>query len=86
MLIGAPELHHWHHDRARDAGNYANISPLMDLLFGTYRCPDHEPPVFGIREPIAKSYLGQLLHPFLPVQRDQPAPLSLPAADSANRP
>lgn len=66
MLIGAPELHHWHHDRHRDAGNYANISPLMDLLFGTYRCPDHEPDSFGIAEPIAPSYLGQLLHPFLP--------------------
>jgi sterol desaturase/sphingolipid hydroxylase (fatty acid hydroxylase superfamily) len=64
MLVGAPQLHHWHHDRARDAGNYANISPLMDLLFGTYRCPDHEPEAFGIREPIASSYLGQMLHPF----------------------
>lgn len=52
MLIGAPELHHWHHDKARDAGNYANISPLMDLLFGTYRCPDHEPETFGIHEPV----------------------------------
>jgi sterol desaturase/sphingolipid hydroxylase (fatty acid hydroxylase superfamily) len=64
MLIGAPELHHWHHDRARDAGNYANISPLMDLLFGTYRCPDHEPESFGISEPIAKGYFAQMLHPF----------------------
>ena len=27
-FVGAPELYHWHHDRARDAGNYANISPL----------------------------------------------------------
>ena len=35
------------HDKARDAGNYANISPLMDLLFGTYRCPKHEPEAFG---------------------------------------
>jgi len=66
MLIGAPELHHWHHDRDRDAGNYANISPLMDMLFGTYRCPDHEPASFGIKEPIARSYLGQMLHPFRP--------------------
>jgi sterol desaturase/sphingolipid hydroxylase (fatty acid hydroxylase superfamily) len=64
MLVGAPELHHWHHDRDRDAGNYANISPLMDLLFGTYRCPDHEPESFGIKEAIPRSYLGQLLHPF----------------------
>ncbi len=65
-FIGAPELHHWHHDRARDAGNYANISPLMDLLFGTYRCPGHEPEAFGIREPIRRDYPGQLLHPFHP--------------------
>ena len=64
MIIGAPELHHWHHDKARDAGNYANISPLMDILFGTYRCPDHEPESFGIHEPISKHYLGQLWHPF----------------------
>ena len=63
MLIGAPELHHWHHERSRDAGNYANISPLMDILFGTYRCPDHEPEQLGINEPISRSYLGQLLHP-----------------------
>ena len=53
-FVGAPELHHWHHDRASDAGNYANISPLMDLAFGTYRCPDHEPEAFGIHEPIPR--------------------------------
>lgn len=64
MLIGAPELHHWHHDKALDAGNYANLSPLMDMLFGTYRCPDREPEAFGIHEPISKNYFGQLLHPF----------------------
>lgn len=63
-LIGSPELHHWHHHRTRDAGNYANVSPLMDLIFGTYRCPDHEPEALGIDEPISQNYLGQLLHPF----------------------
>lgn len=66
MLVGSPELHHWHHDRARDAGNYANLSPLMDILFGTYRCPAHEPAEFGIREPTPETYLGQLLRPALP--------------------
>lgn len=74
MLIGAPELHHWHHDKARDAGNYANISPLMDLLFGTYVCPDHEPEAFGIHEPISQDYLGQMIHPFKSplIQRSEP--------------
>jgi sterol desaturase/sphingolipid hydroxylase (fatty acid hydroxylase superfamily) len=64
MLIGAPELHHWHPDRDRDAGNHANISPLMDVIFGTYRCTDHEPEHFGINEPISRSCLVQMLHPF----------------------
>jgi sterol desaturase/sphingolipid hydroxylase (fatty acid hydroxylase superfamily) len=66
MLVGAPELHHWHHDRERDAGNYANISPLMDILFGTYRCPDHEPEHFGLKEPAPSTYLGFMVEPFLP--------------------
>lgn len=63
-FIGAPELHHWHHSRERDAGNYANVSPLMDLFFGTYRCPLHEPEAFGVSESMPRTYLGQLLHPF----------------------
>jgi sterol desaturase/sphingolipid hydroxylase (fatty acid hydroxylase superfamily) len=69
MLIGAPELHHWHHARDRDAGNYANISPLMDILFGTYRCPDHEPEQFGTNEPPPRGYLAHLLRPFFPRKR-----------------
>lgn len=64
VLIGAPELHHWHHDRDRESGNYANVSPLMDILFRTYHCPDTEPQHLGINEPVPQSYLGQLLHPF----------------------
>lgn len=64
VLIGAPELHHWHHDRDRLAGNYANVSPLMDVLFGTYVCPDNEPQAFGVKEHIPRTYLGQIFHPF----------------------
>jgi len=66
LLIGAPELHHWHHDRSRDAGNYANLAPFLDLLFGTYHCPEHEPEAFGITEPVTQNFVGQLLRPFLP--------------------
>ncbi len=64
MVVGSPRAHHWHHDMDRHAGNYANISPLMDIIFGTYHCPDHEPERVGIGEPIASGYVGQLLHPF----------------------
>jgi hypothetical protein len=38
----------------------------MDILFGTYTCPDHEPRAFGIHERTPKNYIGHLLHPFLP--------------------
>lgn len=65
-IIGSPELHHWHHDLNRKAGNYANVSPLMDVIFGTYVCPDHEPEAFGIEEKFSKNYFGQLIHPLLP--------------------
>jgi len=71
-FVGAPELHHWHHDKDRRAGNYANISPLMDILFGTYKCPDHEPEAFGIHEPIAEGYVGQMVHPFWPKKEHEP--------------
>ncbi len=64
VLVGAPELHHWHHSRERESGNYANLSPLMDIIFGTYRCPDHEPESLGVGEPMPKTYLGQMWHPF----------------------
>lgn len=65
-IIGSPELHHWHHDKERDRGNYANTSPLMDIIFGTYVCPDHEPQQFGIKENFSTTYIGQILQPILP--------------------
>ena len=89
-LIGAPELHHWHHDHDRDAGNYANISPLMDIIFGTYVCPKHEPEKFGIKENFPKNYLGQLIYPMLPktlVQRiEKKTKPTKPFKESITRP
>jgi sterol desaturase/sphingolipid hydroxylase (fatty acid hydroxylase superfamily) len=66
FFIGSPELHHWHHDKERDRGNYANISPLMDIIFGTYTCPPQEPENFGIKEEFPKTYIGQMLKPIIP--------------------
>jgi sterol desaturase/sphingolipid hydroxylase (fatty acid hydroxylase superfamily) len=77
VLIGAPELHHWHHEKDRDAGNYANVSPLMDLIFGTYRRPAGEPQALGVSELVPPTYLGQLLHPFRP----RPPPVPHPGTD-----
>lgn len=65
-IIGSPELHHWHHDVERDRGNYANLSPIMDIIFGTYYCPRHEPANVGIKENFPENYAGQLLEPLRP--------------------
>lgn len=66
ILVGSPELHHWHHDVERDRGNYANLSPLMDKIFGTYTCPPHEPVKFGIKEEMPDNYIRQMVDPLLP--------------------
>jgi hypothetical protein len=51
----------------------------MDLLFGTYRCPDHEPAAFGLRHSGPRTYLGLLVRPLLPRARRRPK------ADDATR-
>lgn len=66
LLFGSPALHHWHHARDRMVGNYANLAPWLDRLFGTYCCPHEEPTDLGIRERHPRGYLGLLVHPFLP--------------------
>jgi sterol desaturase/sphingolipid hydroxylase (fatty acid hydroxylase superfamily) len=65
-LFGSPELHHWHHARDRRAGNYANLAPYLDWIFGTYYLPAAPPSAIGVDEPHPRSYLGLLLHPFAP--------------------
>ena len=66
-LIGSPRLHHWHHDIDRNSNcNFANLSPLMDLLFGTYYDPGEEPERYGITEEVNRGYLAQMIEPCLP--------------------
>ncbi|MDC3954993.1 sterol desaturase family protein [Polyangium jinanense] len=67
-LLGAPELHHWHHARLeRTSHNFANVAPLLDVIFGTHHCPkDEETYDLGVLFAAPKSYLGLLLAPFLP--------------------
>jgi sterol desaturase/sphingolipid hydroxylase (fatty acid hydroxylase superfamily) len=69
VLLGSPELHHWHHARTRDAGNYSNLSPIMDVMFGTYRCPDREPDGFGVLGYGPRSYLRHLIDPLISARR-----------------
>jgi sterol desaturase/sphingolipid hydroxylase (fatty acid hydroxylase superfamily) len=68
VLLGAPELHHYHHARAeRTDHNFANLAPWLDVLFGTYHCPpgQEEPYDLGLTEPWPKGYAAQLLHPLV---------------------
>lgn len=68
-VLGSPRLHHWHHEIAHSGRvNFANLSPLMDLMFGTFHDPGHFPEAgrYGIPENVARSYPAQLLEPLLP--------------------
>jgi hypothetical protein len=38
----------------------------MDILFGTYHCPDHEPERFGVNEPTPRTYWGYMMQALLP--------------------
>ncbi len=68
MLLGGPELHHWHH--ARDAAtthNFANLAPWLDVVFCTYHCPRSEGEesfALGIKERWPRHWLAQLVRPF----------------------
>jgi sterol desaturase/sphingolipid hydroxylase (fatty acid hydroxylase superfamily) len=62
-FVGSPALHHWHHAKDRAVGNYANLGPWLDVLFGTFYLPDGEPEEMGLDEPLATTYWGLLFKP-----------------------
>jgi sterol desaturase/sphingolipid hydroxylase (fatty acid hydroxylase superfamily) len=65
-VLGAPELHHWHHARVpRTRHNFANLAPWIDVLFGTHHRPEGpERYALGLDEPWPRGYLAQLVRPF----------------------
>lgn len=66
LLLGAPELHHWHHARVRQsAHNFANLAPWLDRLFGTHHLPEGpETWPLGLDEPLPEGYVPKLVAPF----------------------
>ncbi len=66
-IIVTPQFHHWHHAKDHDYmdANYAVHLPLIDMMFGTFRCPKGEwPKEYGIvsgKPP--KGIWKQFLHP-----------------------
>jgi sterol desaturase/sphingolipid hydroxylase (fatty acid hydroxylase superfamily) len=65
-VLGAPELHHWHHAKVRrTVHNFANLAPWLDWVFGTHHAPEGpETYELGLDEPAPEGYLGLLVHPF----------------------
>ena len=65
-FLGAPEFHHWHHEVSRNSKcNFANLMPILDVIFGTFYCPKNRiPQKFGIKNHVSKGYIRQLLDPF----------------------
>jgi sterol desaturase/sphingolipid hydroxylase (fatty acid hydroxylase superfamily) len=64
FLFGSPRHHHVHHLRDRDVGNYANLAPWIDHLFGTYHESAERASDLGLDTPAPKTYLSLLAHPF----------------------
>lgn len=69
-LLVSPRFHRWHHakDKAAIDKNFCLAFPFLDLIGGTYYCPEHLPSRYGVfdskADPIPDSFLGQLWHPF----------------------
>ncbi|MEQ9362786.1 MAG: sterol desaturase family protein, partial [Leptospirales bacterium] len=80
-VLGSPRLHHWHHEPLQGMRcNFANLNPLMDVLFGTFYDPGVMPGRYGVAgEATAPGYIRQLLEPLVP-QRFRESCFVLPAA------
>jgi sterol desaturase/sphingolipid hydroxylase (fatty acid hydroxylase superfamily) len=65
-LLGAPELHHFHHAKTRETRhNFANLAPYLDVVFGTYHAPSARSGYeLGLGERLPSGYFRQLLAPF----------------------
>jgi len=84
LLLGAPHLHHWHHERSRVTVNYGNLAPWTDLLFGTHHDPPEPAPAPGLAQPLGGGYLRMMLEPLgWPAPRDARAAVS--ASQAAQR-
>ena len=66
-FLGSPGLHHWHHDIEMNSSvNFANMNPLMDLMFNTFYDPGKMPQRYGIEDTLPQKYWVQMVAPLLP--------------------
>lgn len=81
-VLGAPELHHWHHAKAPGVvANYGNLSPWTDYLFGTFHLPPkgEEAWELGVPEALPRTWPLLLLSPFTRQWRQPRGLLGAPA-------
>lgn len=67
-IFNTPELHRWHHSKQLHEGNrnYGENLMLWDHLFGTWYHANYRPPRdIGIKEQTPRSFLSQLIWPFI---------------------
>jgi hypothetical protein len=72
-VITCPNYHKWHHARTKEAidRNFADFSPILDLLFGTYYYPQEGrvlPENYGLHnlplgDPYYTGFAAQLIYP-----------------------
>lgn len=67
-IIATPQFHHWHHSKEREYidANFAVHLPIIDIVFGTFKCPRGKwPDAYGVvsNEPPA-TFWQQVWHPF----------------------
>ncbi|MFO0695556.1 MAG: sterol desaturase family protein [Polyangiales bacterium] len=61
-IFATPRFHHRHHDRLREARNFATLFPFLDRLFGTHvheRSDD-----FGLPERRERGFVAWVVRPF----------------------
>lgn len=83
-VLASPNYHKWHHAREEAAvdKNFADIFPVLDIIFGTYYYPfERRSSQYGImalehEDPFYHSYLGTLLYPFRSLVSWRPVALS----------
>ena len=65
-VLPTPALHLVHHsiERELQVSNLAGVTPLWDVVFGTFRHPDRHPVArVGIDDPLPTGFLAQLASP-----------------------
>ena len=77
-LLVSPRFHRWHHAKEAEAvgKNFCLIFPFLDLLGGSYYCPDRMPHGYGLyvapdaseeekqAAEVPDDFRGQLIYPF----------------------